>query len=52
VHETVVVLWLEPGMGVVVPRSAFANAAAEADFVDRVRALVVEAKLPRAGTFA
>jgi hypothetical protein len=52
VHETVVVLWLEPGMGVVVPRSAFANTAAEADFVDRVRALVVEAKLPRAGTFA
>lgn len=52
VHKTVVVLWLEPGMGVVVPRSAFADATAEADFVDRVRALVVEAKLPRAGTFA
>ena len=52
VHETVVILWLEPGMGVVVPRSAFASAAAEADFLDRVRALAAEAKLPRAGTFA
>lgn len=52
VHETVVVLWLEPGMGVVVPRSAFADQGQESDFVARVRALVAEAKLPRAGTFA
>ncbi len=52
VYETVVVLWLEPGMGVVVPRSAFADQGQESEFVARVRALVAEAKLPRAGTFA
>jgi hypothetical protein len=52
VGDGIVVMWIEPGMGVVVPRNAFADQKAETAFVDLVRAHVLEAKLPRAGVFA
>jgi hypothetical protein len=37
VHGGVIVLWTEPGAGALVPRSAFADPAAEKAFIDVVR---------------
>lgn len=36
--DRIIVLWLEPGAGVAVPRKAFAESAAETAFLDAVRA--------------
>lgn len=36
VHDDIIVLWMEVGAGLVVPRSAFADPAAEQAFVDAV----------------
>jgi hypothetical protein len=52
VHDDVIVLWVEPAAGALVPRSAFADRSAERQFVEGVRARIAEAKLPRAGSFA
>jgi YcxB-like protein len=44
VHDGVIVLWTEPGAGALVPRSAFANPAAEAAFLEAVRGHIAAAK--------
>lgn len=44
VHNGIIVLWTEPGDGAMVPRSAFADQAAEAAFLDAVRANMTAAK--------
>jgi hypothetical protein len=44
VHDGIIVLWTEPGDGAMVPRSAFADQAAEAAFLDAVRANMAAAK--------
>jgi hypothetical protein len=46
------VFWIEPAAGAVAPRNAFADRAAERQFVDTVRARIAESKLPRPGAFA
>jgi len=46
-YGSLVVLWVEPGTGVVVPRGAFADPAAERTFLDAVRGHMGAAK--RAG---
>jgi hypothetical protein len=51
VQGDVIVLWIEPGAGALIPRSAFADHAAENQFVEHIRARIAEAKLPRAGSF-
>ena len=44
VYGGVIVLWTEPGAGALVPRSAFADPAAEAAFVDAVRSHIASAQ--------
>ena len=51
VYEEVIVLWIEPGAGALIPRSAFADRAAETKLVEQVRARIAEGKLPRSGNF-
>lgn len=52
VHDEVIVLWVEPAAGALVPRCAFSDSVAETQFLERVRARIAEAKLPRSGSFA
>lgn len=52
VHDDVIVLWIEPGAGALIPRSAFADGASESQFLEQIRARIAEAKLPRAGSFS
>jgi hypothetical protein len=49
VYGGVIVLWTEPGAGALVPRSAFADPAAETAFVDAVRSGIASAQ-GKAGT--
>lgn len=51
-HKDILALWLEPGLGVVVPRAAFGAGNSESAFLDEIRARISEAKLPRAGSFS
>jgi hypothetical protein len=44
VHDGVIVLWTDPGAGALVPRSAFADPAAEKAFIDAVRSHMAEAR--------
>jgi hypothetical protein len=48
VYNGVIVLWTEPGDGAMVPRSAFADRAAETAFLEAVRANMAAAKARRA----
>ena len=47
-----VVLWLEPSLGLVIPQRAFANPQERETFVAAIAARRSEAGLPRAGSFA
>jgi len=51
-ERDLVVLWLEPSVGVVIPQRAFANVDARDAFVAAVEARRKEASLPRAGSFS
>lgn len=48
--DEVVVLWIEPGGGVLVPRSAFASPGAEALFLEAVRRNMAQARASGRGT--
>ena len=43
-HPDILVLWSDPGGGVIIPRSAFANANAEAEFLALIRQSIASAK--------
>jgi hypothetical protein len=47
VYDGIIVLWTEPGDGAMVPRSAFADPASEAAFLEAVRANMTTAKAGR-----
>ncbi len=47
-----IVLWLEPSVGLVIPERAFASLEACQAFVDAIEARRTESELPRAGSFA
>jgi hypothetical protein len=51
-YSDILVLWIEPGAGIIVPRAALGGIAAEDAFLAEVKARAAEAKLPRSGTFA
>lgn len=50
VAEGVVILWTEPGSGVLIPRTAFATPQAEAAFLDAVGKYLAAAKASAAGS--
>ncbi|MEQ1576618.1 MAG: hypothetical protein ABL894_03100 [Hyphomicrobium sp.] len=52
VERGLVILWLEPSMGVAIPVQAFAGVEARDDFVASIEARRTEAELPRAGSFS
>ena len=45
--KTILVLWIEPGQGLVIPRSAFADEAGVTAFADEVRGHITNARLSR-----
>ena len=47
-----IVLWLEPSVGLAVPEHAFSRAGGADDFVAAIASRRTEAELPRAGSFA
>ncbi len=47
-----VLLWLEPGLGLAIPHHAFTNSDVRAAFVAAIEARRTESELPRAGSFA
>jgi hypothetical protein len=47
-----VVLWLEPSVGLVIPERAFPNTEARQKFIAAIEARRTESELPRAGSFA
>ena len=49
VHDGIIALWTEPGDGAMVPRSAFADPAAEAAFLEAVRGHMAAAKAAATG---
>lgn len=49
VHGPVIVAWIEPDFGVMVPAKAFASDSDRTAFVEAVRSRIVTAKLPQAG---
>jgi hypothetical protein len=46
VRDGIIVLWIEPSAGVLVPRGAFASPAAEADFLEAVRGYMATTATP------
>lgn len=50
-HRDAVIVWTAPDLGVVVPRSAFANEADMKAFAETIRSRIVGAKLPQARPF-
>ncbi len=51
-YSDILILWIEPGAGIIVPRGALGGVAAEDAFLADAKARSAEAKLPRAGGFA
>ena len=45
--KTLIVLWIEPGQGFAIPRSAFANEAGAEAFVEDIRGHIAKARLSR-----
>ena len=50
--RNLVVLWIEPAFGLVIPKRAFANDEARDAFIAAIEARRTESGLPRAGSFA
>ncbi|MDX2307457.1 MAG: YcxB family protein [Hyphomicrobium sp.] len=46
-----VLLWIEPGAAIAIPKRAFASDKARADFIREAEARMAEAGLPRVGSF-
>jgi hypothetical protein len=44
-------VWLEPGVGIMIPERAFAGEAERVQFTAEIEARLADAKLPRAGSF-
>lgn len=52
VHNSILALWVEPCVALVIPRNAFADPAAEQGFIDTARNRMMMSRLPRSSSSA